>query len=105
MVLINQFYEQIYALVLQIPYGKVVSYGQIAWMLGRPRSAREVGRAMRCCKENLPCHRVIMADGSVSGGMFADIRKEILESEGVAFLPDGRVDIESFRWKMQGLIM
>jgi methylated-DNA-protein-cysteine methyltransferase-like protein len=101
----NPFYEQIYAVVRQIPYGKVVSYGQISWMLGRPRSAREVGRAMRCCKQNLPCHRVVMADGSISGGMFADIRKHSLVSEGVAFLPDGRVDMESFRWDMQGLII
>lgn len=94
----NPFFEQVYAVVGQIPYGKVVSYGQIARMLGRPRAAREVGWAMRCCPEHLPWQRVVMADGSITGGMFADIRRALLEAEGVTFLSDGRVDMESCRW-------
>ena len=48
------FNEQVYSIVEKIPYGKVVSYGQIAWMLGRPRCARLIGRAMRYCPEGLP---------------------------------------------------
>lgn len=91
----NQFYEKVYDTVKQIPSGKVMSYGQIARTLGRPRSAREVGRAMRHCPENLPWQRVVMRDGTVAGGVFADIRKAMLESEGVSFLPDGRVDMQS----------
>ena len=90
----NQFFNQVYSIVEQIPCGKVVSYGQIARMLGRPRAAREVGRAMRCCPEHLPWQRVVMADGSVTGGLYAELRKALLEEEGVAFLPDGRVDME-----------
>ena len=43
----NAFYQQVYDIVAQIPRGKVVSYGQIARLLCRPRAAREVGRAMR----------------------------------------------------------
>lgn len=95
---LNPFYEEVYALVSQIPYGKVVSYGQIAWMLGRPHGAREVGRAMRLCPEYLPYQRVVMADGSITGGMSADIRKALLDAEGVTFLSDGRVDMKSCRW-------
>ena len=94
----NQFFEQVYAVVAQIPYGKVVSYGQIARILGNPRAARQVGRAMRCCHEHLPWQRVVMADGSVTGGAFAAERRARLEAEGVVFLPDGRVDMETFRW-------
>lgn len=94
----GSFFSEVYNIVEQIPYGKVVSYGQIASMLGRFRGAREVGRAMRFCPKNLPCHRVVMADGSVSGGGFAEIRKENLKSEGVPFLPNGRVDMKSCRW-------
>ena len=89
----NPFYEQVYAIVGQIPYGKVISYGQIARLLGHPRGARQVGRAMRHCPDHLPWQRVVMADGTVTGGMFSDIRKGLLEAEGVAFLPDGRVDM------------
>ena len=43
----NLFFQQVYAIVGQIPHGKVMSYGQIARELGRPRAAREVGWAMR----------------------------------------------------------
>ena len=98
----GSFFSEVYKIVEQIPYGKVVSYGQIADMLGRFRGAREVGRAMRFCSEDLPCHRVVMADGSVSGGNFAEIRKEKLKSEGVSFLPDGRIDMRSCRWTLEG---
>ena len=94
----NPFYEQIYALVKEIPYGKVVSYSQIAWMLGRPRSARLVGRSIRCCPQQLPWHRVVMADGTIAGGDYADLRQSMLEEEGVIFLPDGRVDMSACRW-------
>ena len=92
------FFQQVYAVVEQIPYGKVASYGQIARMLGRPRAAREIGWAMRCCPDNLPWQRVVTADGSIKGGMFAEIRRAVLESEGVSFLPDGRVDMAHNRW-------
>jgi len=89
----NPFYEQVYAVVEQIPYGKVLSYGQIAWMLGRPRSAREVGRAMRSCPEHLPWQRVVMSDGTVAGSS-SELRKGLLKAEGVAFLPGGRVNMK-----------
>lgn len=94
----NLFFQQVYAIVGQIPYGKVVSYGQIARMLGRPRAARVVGWAMRCCPDHLPWQRVVMADGSITGGMYANIRKALLEAEGVPFLRDGRVDMKSCSW-------
>jgi len=94
----NQFFEQVYIIVGQIPYGKVASYSQIARMLGQPKAARQVGWAMRCCPEELPWQRVVMADGGVSGGTHAEIRKALLEDEGVGFLPDGRVDMDSCGW-------
>jgi len=92
----NPFYKQIYAIVEKIPQGKVVSYGKIAAALGRPRSSREVGRAMRVCPaENIPWQRVVMADGTITGGGYAEMRKAILEEEGVEFLPDGKVDMST----------
>lgn len=94
----NPFYEQIYDIVRQIPYGRVVSYGQISRMLGRPRSARMVGRAISCCKQPLPWHRVVMSDGLVAGGYHAELRREMLRAEGVAFLPNGNVNMELCRW-------
>ena len=94
----NPFFKQVYGIVEHIPYGKVISYGEIARLLGRPRAAREVGWAMRCCPNDLPWQRVVMADGSVTGGVYADIRRAMLESESVPFLPDGRVDMCKSRW-------
>ena len=97
-VAVNPFFKQVYEVVEQIPYGRVISYGEIARLLGRPRAAREVGWAMRNCPEELPWQRVVMADGTITGGAFADTRREMLESEGVDFLPDGRVDMKISRW-------
>jgi len=91
---LNNFYSDIYDIVRTIPHGKVISYGHIAKLLGRPRNAREVGRAMRICPDDIPWQRVVMADGSIAGGIHADMRKALLESEGVIFLPDGRVDMK-----------
>ena len=92
------FFEQVYGIVEKIPYGRVVSYGQIAWMLGSPRAARQVGWAMRCCPDGLPWQRVVKADGEITGGAYAELRKARLEAEGVPFLPDGRVDMAKCRW-------
>jgi methylated-DNA-protein-cysteine methyltransferase-like protein len=94
----NSFFKQVYGIVEHIPYGKVASYGQIARMLGRPRAARQVGWAMRCCPEILPWQKVVMMDGAITGGAFAEMRRTVLETEGVTFLPDGRVDMAKCRW-------
>ena len=94
----NPFFTQVYEIVEQIPYGKVISYGDIAKLLGRPRAAREVGRAMRYCPEDLPWQRVVMADGSIAGGDYAEMRRAILETENVVFLPNGHVDMSACRW-------
>ena len=94
----DPFFKQVYSILAQIPEGQVVSYGQIARLLGYPRAARQVGWAMRCCPEHLPWQRVVMADGSITGGAFAEMRRAMLEAEGVAFLPDGRVDMKKNGW-------
>ena len=92
------FFQAVYEIVAQIPRGYVVSYGQIARLLGSPRAARQVGWAMRQCPEELPWQRVLMSDGSIAGGGWAELRRARLEEEGVPFLPDGRVDMARCRW-------
>ncbi|MDR2771687.1 MAG: MGMT family protein [Clostridiales Family XIII bacterium] len=91
------FFERVYDVIARIPYGKVVSYGQIARLLGNPRAARQVGWACAVCPAQLPWQRVVTVDGAVTGGAYADMRRALLESEGVAFLPDGRVDMDACR--------
>lgn len=92
------FFQAVYEIVAQIPRGRVVSYGQIARLLGSPRAARQVGWAMRQCPEELPWQRVIMSDGSIAGGGWSELRRALLEEEGVPFHPDGRVDMARCRW-------
>ena len=93
----NIFYNQIYNLVSLVPKGKVVSYGKIAAALGRPRAAREVGRAMRICPgDDIPWQRVVMSDGSIAGGNYAHIRRDMLADEGVTVLQlqDGKYKVD-----------
>jgi len=90
----NPFFMQVYKVVEKIPCGKVMSYVQIARILEHPRAARQVGWAMRHCPEYLPWQRVVMADGSITGGMFADMRRALLEAENLIFLSDGRIDMD-----------
>ena len=94
----SPFFQQVYDLVAQIPEGKVVSYGQLARILGRPRSARAVGWAMRQCPDGLPWQRVVRSDGSIAGGGCAELRRNMLKAEGVTFLSGDRVDLERCGW-------
>lgn len=92
------FSARVYQIVQQIPYGRVASYSQIAWMLGLPRAARQVGWAMRRCPDDLPWQRVVRQDGTIAGGGMAGLRKAMLKAEGVCFTPDGRVDMKRCQW-------
>jgi len=93
----ESFFQRVYTVVAAIPYGKVLSYGDVAKLIGYPRKARFVGFAMRACPDDLPWHRVVKADGSIAGGDFAPIREMLLRKEDVPFLPDGRVDMPKCR--------
>lgn len=94
----DSFFEQVWRLVAEIPRGRAVSYGQLAWMLGAPHSARQVGWAMARCPDGLPWQRVVRADGSIAGDEYAPLRRARLQAEGLPFLPDGRVDLAACRW-------
>lgn len=95
------FYEQVYDLVAKIPAGTVTTYGDIAKMLGRQRAARFVGYAMNasCETDNLPWHRVTFSDGKTWDGEWKRVQHDLLTAEGVGFTPDGRIDVEKYRWR------
>ena len=92
------FFDKVYEIVAMVPSGRVVSYGQIARMLGSPGAARTVGWALSVCPDDLPWQRVVRADGSIAGGGFSELRRAMLKEEGVPFLPGGRVDMEACEW-------
>ncbi len=100
-----QVFDEIYEVVCMIPRGAVASYGMVALLAGNPRWARVVGYALHRNPDpsTIPCHRVVMKDGRLTpafafGG--ENRQRELLESEGVEFLPDGRVDMARFLWKL-----
>ena len=80
-----------------IPPGKVMSYGQIAELMGRPKNARLVGKIMSMQDRfgNHPCHRVVNSAGRTVPG-WAE-QRELLEAEGVEFRANGNVDMRRFR--------
>ena len=106
----NDFTRKIYESVKRIPEGSVASYGQIAFLAGKPRAARAVGFALHRNPEPgvIPCHRVVFKDGSVAPG-FAfggpEIQRAMLENEGVIFTEDGRVDMEKCCWDGGGALL
>jgi methylated-DNA-protein-cysteine methyltransferase-like protein len=95
----------VYRLVRRVPRGKVVTYGQVAAILGQPRGARAVGMALgalgRSDVDTVPWHRVINGAGRCShrDGFWAGIQQEMLEAEGVAFDHRGHVDLARVRWR------
>ena len=101
----ESFFARAHNMVRQIPEGRVASYGQIARMMGEPRKARFVGYAMHASPGvagGVPFHRVVFKDGRLAPG-FAfggpGAQRELLEAEGIAFLSDGRVDMERSGWE------
>lgn len=88
------FFEKVYEVVRQIPFGRVTSYGAIAAFLGSKGSARMVGWAMNSSKnlpENLPAHRVVNSSGLLTGKRHfggGNVMAELLESEGVTIEKD-----------------
>jgi methylated-DNA-protein-cysteine methyltransferase related protein len=101
---VSSFPERVYAIVLEVPRGWVITYGAIARLLGDPRKARQVGWAMAATPERrprIPAHRVIRASGELPGGQACGgyaAQRARLESEGVQFHDNGRVDLDEHLW-------
>lgn len=93
------FDEEVYGIVRQIPPGRVLTYGQLARLAGCPNHARRAGRAMAMAppEAGLPCHRVVRSGGKLVPGWAG--QRELLESEGAAFRPNGCVDLRRSQWE------
>lgn len=95
---IEEFRQDVYSIVASVPYGRVITYGQIAWLMGRPQNSRLVGRVMRDVSGelNLPCHRVVNSQGRIAPHWVE--QKLLLEAEGVVFKGNGCVDMKRSQW-------
>ena len=94
----TEFQERVYRAVERIPKGRVAPYSEVARAALSPRAARAIGNILH---NNpffgiVPCHRVVHADGALADA-FAfggeGVQRQMLESEGVTFTEDGRVDM------------
>jgi len=100
----ENFFERVYEVARQIPYGKVTSYGAIAKALGAARSARMVGWAMNASHnmEDVPAHRVVNRVGLLSGKHHFDgtnLMQQLLESEGIEVVDNQIIDFEKHFWE------
>jgi len=95
----SDFKEAIYALVAQIPKGRLMTYGQLAALCGRPQAAWEVGQIAHFGPSELPWHRVVNKQGGLAKGWPGgiDIHRQLLEAEGVE-VQDYAVDILNLQW-------
>jgi methylated-DNA-protein-cysteine methyltransferase related protein len=97
-------YDAIYAVVRQIPAGRVATYGQIAQLASLGGQARLVGYALYRVTHDLdvPWHRVINAKGEISESPFRQgddhLQRHLLEQEGLQFSAAGKVSLAVYRW-------
>ncbi len=100
----DNFFDKVYELVKQIPYGRVTTYGDIAKHIGSGKSSRMVGWAMNSSHSiypPIPAHRVVNRNGMLTGkNHFAspNLMQQLLENEGVKIENDTVLDFENVRW-------
>ena len=97
------FFKRVYKVVKKIPEGKVMTYGQVAKILGT-KDARKVGFALHGNTDpGIPCHRVVNKEGAVAinyafGGGWKE-QKNRLVAEDVKFKDETHVDLDKFLWE------
>lgn len=99
-------YDDIYAIVRQIPAGRVATYGQVAELANLAGKARLVGYALYRVDlrlSDIPWHRVINARGEISQSPFRygtdDLQRLLLEGEGIQFSAEGKINLRAYRWQ------
>ncbi|MCG6235876.1 MGMT family protein [Vibrio furnissii] len=98
----DQFLAQIFAVIHQIPHGKVSTYGEIARMAGYPGYSRHVGKALGNLPKDskLPWFRVINSKGEISlTGPDWERQRERLVAEGIAVSVEGRISLKKYKWQ------
>jgi len=94
-----KYRERVYTMVRRIPPGRVMTYGQIAELLGDGYTPRTVGFCMHSSPDGTPWHRVVNAQGGCSTGKVVlphDRQQRLLELEGVVFSKNARCDLQQF---------
>jgi methylated-DNA-protein-cysteine methyltransferase-like protein len=103
----SEFTEEVIRVISNIPEGKVLSYGGIAVLAGKPRGARQVMRILHSSsrKHNLPWHRVVNSQGKISmkDPVAYAQQKALLESEGIVFSSRDHIDLDKYFWSIKSI--
>jgi methylated-DNA-protein-cysteine methyltransferase-like protein len=97
----NDYRERVFRIVRLIPRGRVMTYGQIAEILGEGYTPRTVGFVMHSSNDKTPWHRVVNAQGGCSTRGIVlphDKQQRMLEAEGVSFNDRGRCELQKYLW-------
>lgn len=98
----NNFFEKVYQVARQIPYGKVTTYGAIGQYLGSVKSARMVGWALnKSGLKNVPAHRVVNKQGLLTGKYHFDgvtLMEQLLENEGIVVINNQIQEMDIYFW-------
>lgn len=94
----NLIYE-ILSVVEEITEGRVVTYGQIARLIGREKNARLVGKVLSMAGYygKYPCHRVVNHAGRLAPGW--PEQKDLLRQEGVSLKNENHVNLKEYQWQ------
>ncbi|WP_298238611.1 MGMT family protein [uncultured Algibacter sp.] len=96
------FFDKVYEVAKQIPYGRVTSYGAIAKYLGAAKSARMVGYAMNgSVGKDVPAHRIVNRKGLLTGKHHfngTNLMQQLLESEGIKVVNNQVQDLNTVFW-------
>ena len=101
----KRYRERVFEVVRQIPVGKVMTYGQLAMVLGEGYTARTVGYVMHGADASVPWQRVINSQGKCSTGRLSipiNLQQELLEAEGIVFNEKGKCDLRERQWFPDG---
>ena len=101
----DAYRKPVYDLVRQIPVAKVMTYGQIAAILGEGYTARTIGYVMHASPDDVPWQRVINSQGKCSTGRLTiplNLQQELLKAEGIEFKPSGKCDLDLYLWYPEG---
>jgi len=100
----SNFFDKVYFVTRQIPYGRVTSYGAIARFIGSPQSSRMVGYALNgaASQQNfVPAHRVVNRNGLLTGKKYfggQNTMKELLENEGAIIKDNKIINFKDIFW-------
>jgi methylated-DNA-protein-cysteine methyltransferase related protein len=99
----SDFRADVLMMVKAIPEGKVMTYGQVALLIGSPRKPRQVGivlRGLRDLDGDVPWQRVVNARGGISTYKVGtgELQKALLEAEGVMVRQDKTIDLDTYQW-------